>query len=222
MADLVVTDVTKSYPTRAEPLEVLRGVSFELAAGENLAILGPSGCGKSTLLYIVGTLDAPTSGRVTLAGSNPFDLERAAAGRVSQSPDRLRLSRPSPAAPVLGAGQRAGAHAGRRPAQARSGRAGPHAVGSRRAEQAARSFAGGTIGRRAAANRDRPRAGQSAGAVVGRRADRQSGPRDAAGVGQLLLEMQAQEHTMLIVVTHSQELAGLLARRMELNAGRLE
>src|SRR4029079_12288251 len=74
MADLLVTGVTKSYPTRAEPLEVLRGVTFELNAGENLAILGPSGCGKSTLLYIVGTLDAPTSGQVSLDGSNPFQL----------------------------------------------------------------------------------------------------------------------------------------------------
>ena len=74
MADLLVTGVTKSYPTRAEPLEVLRGVTFELSAGENLAILGPSGCGKSTLLYIIGTLDAPTSGRVSLGGSNPFEL----------------------------------------------------------------------------------------------------------------------------------------------------
>jgi lipoprotein-releasing system ATP-binding protein len=44
----------------------------------------------------------------------------------------------------------------------------------------------------------------------------------AATVGRLLLELQALERTMLIVVTHSLELAGLLARRMELNAGRLE
>src|SRR6476620_4324998 len=75
MPDLVVSDLTKSYPTRAEALWVLRGVSFKLSAGENLAILGPSGCGKSTLLHIVGTLDAPTSGHVSLDGADPFHLD---------------------------------------------------------------------------------------------------------------------------------------------------
>ena len=68
MADLVVFDVSKDYPTRSEPLRVLRGVSCQLNAGENLAILGPSGCGKSTLLHIIGTLDSPSSGRVSLQG----------------------------------------------------------------------------------------------------------------------------------------------------------
>src|SRR6187551_1837405 len=75
MPDLIVTSVTKQYVTRAEPLQVLRGVSLSLSAGENLAILGPSGCGKSTLLQIIGTLDAPTSGQVILSGSNPFELD---------------------------------------------------------------------------------------------------------------------------------------------------
>ncbi|HET6879928.1 MAG TPA: ABC transporter ATP-binding protein, partial [Pirellulales bacterium] len=74
MPDLAVRDITKEFPTRAEPLVVLRGCSFELARGENLAILGPSGSGKSTLLQIVGTLDAPTSGEVLLGGDDPFQL----------------------------------------------------------------------------------------------------------------------------------------------------
>jgi ABC-type glutathione transport system ATPase component len=47
--ELVVANLTKAYPTRSEPLTVLRGVDCSLGAGENLAILGPSGCGKSTL-----------------------------------------------------------------------------------------------------------------------------------------------------------------------------
>ena len=74
MPDLIVDQLTKEYPTRSEPLVVLRGVSLALSRGENLAIVGPSGSGKSTLLHIVGTLDQPTSGAVMLNGQNPFVL----------------------------------------------------------------------------------------------------------------------------------------------------
>src|SRR6478735_210558 len=75
MPDLVIDHVSKSFPTRAEPLVVLREVSLALSAGENAAILGPSGSGKSTLLHILGALDGPTSGTVTLRGQNPFELD---------------------------------------------------------------------------------------------------------------------------------------------------
>jgi lipoprotein-releasing system ATP-binding protein len=71
---LQAVDVHKSYPTPGEPLVVLRGVSLSLAPRESLAIVGPSGSGKSTLLNIVGTLDRPTSGSVTLGGVDPFTL----------------------------------------------------------------------------------------------------------------------------------------------------
>jgi lipoprotein-releasing system ATP-binding protein len=73
-AGLVINNVTKEYPTPAEPLVVLRGVSFSLSPGDRLAIIGPSGSGKSTLLNILGTLDVPTAGSVTLSGVNPFVL----------------------------------------------------------------------------------------------------------------------------------------------------
>jgi lipoprotein-releasing system ATP-binding protein len=73
-ATLEVHDLRKQYPTPAEPLVVLAGVSLSLRAGDAVAIIGPSGSGKSTLLNILGTLDEPSSGTVRLAGVDPFSL----------------------------------------------------------------------------------------------------------------------------------------------------
>jgi lipoprotein-releasing system ATP-binding protein len=74
MTKLDVQHVTKSFPTPAEPLEVLRDVTFDVSGGQSLAIVGPSGSGKSTLLQILGTLDRPDGGSVTLDGDDPFVL----------------------------------------------------------------------------------------------------------------------------------------------------
>jgi lipoprotein-releasing system ATP-binding protein len=71
---LKVTDLSKEYPTARGPLRVLSGVSFELVPGDAAAIMGPSGSGKSSLLYILGGLEPPTSGRVTLDDVDPFAL----------------------------------------------------------------------------------------------------------------------------------------------------
>ena len=72
---LEVTAVSKDYPTPRGPLQVLSNVSLSLNAGEAAAIMGPSGSGKSTLLYILGALEPPSSGRVALDGANPFELD---------------------------------------------------------------------------------------------------------------------------------------------------
>lgn len=71
---LTVSNVTKDYPTPIGPLRILENVSFSMAPGESAAIMGPSGSGKSTLLYILGALDRPSSGTVTLGGDDPFRL----------------------------------------------------------------------------------------------------------------------------------------------------
>jgi putative ABC transport system ATP-binding protein len=70
---LELVDVVKRYPGNP-PVEVLRGVSLEIGAGELVAIAGPSGSGKSTLLHIIGTLDRPTSGTVRVTGHDVTQL----------------------------------------------------------------------------------------------------------------------------------------------------
>jgi len=75
---LEVTNVSKQYPTPAGPLTVLSGVNLALRPGDAAAIMGPSGSGKSTLLYILGALEPPTAGGVSLDGRNPFQLDQRA------------------------------------------------------------------------------------------------------------------------------------------------
>ena len=75
---LEVTNVTKRYPTARGPLTVVSEASLALAPGEAAAITGPSGSGKSSLLYMLGALEPPTSGTVTLEGQDPFALAPAA------------------------------------------------------------------------------------------------------------------------------------------------
>jgi lipoprotein-releasing system ATP-binding protein len=71
---LNATHLSKSYPTPAGELTVLRDVSLSLEAGDAACVMGPSGSGKSTLLYILGGLEPPTSGTVQLDGKDPYAL----------------------------------------------------------------------------------------------------------------------------------------------------
>ena len=71
---LNATHLSKSYPTPAGELTVLRDVTLSLDAGDAACVMGPSGSGKSTLLYILGGLEPPTSGTVQLDGKDPYAL----------------------------------------------------------------------------------------------------------------------------------------------------
>jgi lipoprotein-releasing system ATP-binding protein len=222
MSELTVEEITKDYPTRAEDLRVLRGISLRLAESENLAILGPSGSGKSTLLYIIGTLERPTSGTIRLDGDDPFklpepklaDFRSRRIGFVFQ--DHHLLPQCSVLENVLlptladGSGS---------PAVVSRARMLLERVGlGERLEHRPAELSGGERQRVAVAR-----------ALIHRPslllADEPTGNLDrttAAAVGRLLLELQQQEKTMLIVVTHSLELAAIFQRRLELDEGKLK
>jgi lipoprotein-releasing system ATP-binding protein len=72
---LEVVNLTKEYPTPQGSLQILSNVTMSMQRGDAAAIMGPSGSGKSTLLYTLGALDPPTSGTVTLEGENPYKLD---------------------------------------------------------------------------------------------------------------------------------------------------
>ena len=73
---LKVENISKEYPTPRGPLRIVSDVSLTLARGDAVSIMGPSGSGKSTLLYMIGALEPPSSGTITLDGQNPFQLKQ--------------------------------------------------------------------------------------------------------------------------------------------------
>jgi len=76
---VVVRDLARDYPMGAEPVHALRGVSFDIDRGDYCAIVGPSGCGKSTLLNLLGVIDRPSRGTITIAGRESARMRDAEA-----------------------------------------------------------------------------------------------------------------------------------------------
>jgi lipoprotein-releasing system ATP-binding protein len=219
---LQVSQLCKDYPTRSGPLRVLNGVDFKLQRGEALAVMGPSGSGKSTLLHILGTLDRPTSGQVRLDDKEPFTLtepDLAAfrnrnVGFVFQ--DHYLLPQCSVLENVLI--PTLVTRNGEIDYESRARQLLDRVGLSSRLDHRPAELSGGERQRVAVAR-----------ALVLRPAlllaDEPTGNLDrhaAQTVGQLLIDLHSQEQTILIVVTHSSELARLFARQMEMLDGRLE
>src|SRR5262249_40223442 len=72
-----VSDLRKTFRSGPEQVEAVRGISFEVPRGACLFLVGPSGSGKSTLLYLLGALDTPTSGSITIDGEDITRLSEA-------------------------------------------------------------------------------------------------------------------------------------------------
>ena len=216
---LTVANLTKEYPTPRGVLPVLSDVSFSLAPADAAAIMGPSGSGKSSLLYVLGALEPPTSGTVTLDGQDPFQLPAAAlaafrnrsVGFVFQ--DHCLLPQCTVIENVLIPTLVADARAGDSGDAAERARMLIEQVGlSDRLDHRPSQLSGG----------ERQRVAIARALVREPRlvlCDEPTGNLDRASarnVAALLLDLHRRQKTILIVVTHSAELASNFPIRFEL------
>lgn len=217
--DLDVQKLTREFGEGDDALSILKGVNLQMKRGEALAVTGPSGSGKSTLLYIVGTLDEPSAGSVRILDEDPFGMSVADLagfrnkhiGFVFQ--DHHLLPQCTVLENVLiptlvgtGAGKEEEARAldllkrvgleervSHRPAEISGGERQRVAVCRALINQPALLLADEPTG-----NLDRS---------------------TADAVGSLLLDLNREQNTILICVTHSTELAARFPKHMELVDG---
>ncbi|HUQ09514.1 MAG TPA: lipoprotein-releasing ABC transporter ATP-binding protein LolD [Steroidobacteraceae bacterium] len=223
MTDLVLeaTDVRRSFKQGPIDLQVLQGLHFAVKPGERIAIIGASGSGKTTLLQILGGLDKPSAGTVKIAGSDIHALSEAARGELRNRtlgfvyqfhhllPEFSALE--NVAMPLLI--RRMAKHDAEQQARGILQRVG---LGERLVHRP-HELSGG----------ERQRAAVARALVTGPRivlADEPTGNLDgsnAEAVFALMLELNRELATSLIVVTHDRKLAARMDRVLELERGNL-
>jgi lipoprotein-releasing system ATP-binding protein len=211
---LEARNLGKEYPSASAPLRILEDINLTLNRGDSIAVMGPSGSGKSTLLYILGTLEQPSTGTVTLDNRDPFAMSEAgqAAFRNKQIgfvfQDHCLLPQCSVLENVLVPTlMRPNSHALDRAKKLLD------QVGlSARLDHRPAELSGGEKQRVAIAR-----------ALINEPAlllcDEPTGNLDRAAsdnVASLLLDLHQRQRTILVVVTHSAELASRIPRRFQL------
>lgn len=218
---LEVINLSKDYPTPRGPLPILADISLALKRGDAVSIMGPSGSGKSTLLYIVGALEPPTSGTVTLDGQNPFELDEKRLAQFRNQKigfvfqDHCLLPQCSVLENVLAPTLVAD---GKNDFTERARMLLKQVGLSERLDHRPAELSGGEKQRTAIAR-----------AMIRQPllllCDEPTGNLDhdsAETVASLLLELHAQQQTILIVVTHSAELAARFPIRFEMKDRQLK
>ncbi len=216
---LKVSQVAKNFESGARRVEVLRELSFEISSGQSLAIIGPSGSGKSTLLHLLGTLDKPSSGAIALGETNPLTLPEPELAKFRNQTigfifqEHHLLPQYSVVENVLIPTLAFGKSAGN--AQTRARELLQRVGLAHRLEHFPAELSGGERQRVAVARAliNQPRL---------LLCDEPTGNLDrntALAVAALLFELHKEQNNILIIVTHSAELAARCDRRFELREG---
>lgn len=220
MADFVAEKIVKEFETADGVLRILNEVDLEMNRGDNLAVLGPSGSGKSTFLHVIGTLDQATSGSFELCGQNPNGMSESELARfrnenigfIFQEHHLLpqltaienvlvpTIANPQGSFKFVDRAQQLLESVGL--ADRMSHRPARLSGGERQRVAVARSLIG---------NPTMVLADEPTGSLD---------HKNAETIGNMLIDLQNENETILVCVTHSEKLAALFQRSVELEDGK--